>query len=195
MTPLQKTLAAIVSALNATQQVRTVDADVDSADGTASVDLAALLPDGARGIVVSSVTPDRDTVAAHWSRDGGVLSVQIVSNGVHFTPQPWDASASPVRLHVGLAFTPSPISVPDAPDLSSSGLAHFGTDLPGKMEHVVTHNMGRTRFVERMVDTEGRAHFASVEALNSNQVAVMLAEAVPVRLDLIFMPDDTGQGA
>lgn len=195
MTPLQQTLNTIVEAFNGAQSLRTVPAVIRASDGKASIELADYLPKSAHSLVVSSATPHRMDADAHWRLAGTRLDVELLSSGIHFTPQPWDASATPVTLDVAVAFSRPPISVPDAPDLEASGLTHFGIDLPAQQQHVVMHGKGSTHFIERMTDADGITQFASVEALDADRVRVTLAEAMPARLDLIFMPDDAGPGA
>lgn len=191
MTLLRDTLTGIIGAFNSAHLLREWSLTVESPDGQASFPLYADLPAGASRVVVSSLSVSHDDVAARWRVEGDYLHVSLVSRGRHFTPQPWDALAQPVTLSIVVAFQPPAL---DVPDLDTDGLSHYGVTLPADVEHVVEHGMGKTRFIERITDTQGRAQFASVEALDANRVRVVLAEAMPVRLDMIFMPDDTGEG-
>lgn len=192
MTLLRDTLTGIIGAFNSAHTLRAVALVVKHHEGRASFDLAAYLPEGAHSIVVSSLAPRNDSVGLRWHLDGLQLSVALTTSGRHYTPQPWDALADPVTLDAVIAYVPAPL---DVPDLDLDGLHHYAIELPASIEHVVTHNMGKTRFIDRITDADGRAQFASVEALDANRVRVTLAEAIPVRLDMIFMPDETGSGA
>ena len=191
MTLLRDTLTGIIGAFNSAHTLRAVAFVVKHHEGRASIDLAAYLPEGAHSIVVSSLAPRNDSVGLRWHLDGLQLNIALTTSGRHYTPQPWDALAEPVTLDAVIAYVPPPL---DVPDLNLDGLHHFSVELPAGVEHVITHGMGKTRFIERITDTAGRAQFASVEALDANRVRVSLVEALPVRLDMIFMPDKPGSG-
>lgn len=192
MTLLSDTLNGIIGAFNSAHLLRELSLTVTTPSGKAVFDLADYLPTGAHSVVVSSATPGNDNTDLRWHVDEGKLHVSLTSRGRHYAPQPWDALTQPVKLAIVVAYVPPPL---DVPNLELDGLSHFGTDLPADFEHVVTHGMGKTRFIERITDTDGRAQFASVEALDANRVRVTLAEALAVRLDMIFMPDNAGKGA
>lgn len=192
MTLLRDTLTGIIGAFNRAHLLRELSLTINSVNGQAAFLLSDALPVGASGVVVSSLAVSHDAVDARWHTADGYLHVSLTSKGRHYTPQPWDALNSPVTLAVVAAFMPPPL---DVPDLDADGLNHFGIDLPADVEHVVEHGMGKARFIERITDTEGRAQFASVEALDANRVRVTLVEPLPIRLDMIFMPDSPGQGA
>ena len=192
MTLLRDTLTGIIGAFNSAHTLHAVAFVVKHHEGRASFELADYLPEGAHSIIVSSLAPRNDAVTLKWSLDGSELRVALTSSGRHYTPQPWDALETPVTLDAVIAYVPAPL---DVPDLDLDGLHHYAVDLPAGTEHVVAHNMGKTRFIERITDADGRAQFASVEAMDTNRVRVLLAEALPVRLDMIFMPDSSGEGA
>lgn len=191
MTLLRDTLTGIIGAFNSAQQLQTVPLTVSTYDGRASFDLVDHLPAGAHSIVVSSVSPRSSDIDVEWHLDAGRLNVVLRSKGRHYASQPLDTLARPATLDAVLAFVPAPL---DVPDLDLDGLHHFGVSLPARLEHVVEHGMGKTRFIERITDAQGRAQFAAVEAVDANRVRVMLAEALPVRLDMIFLPVSTGSG-
>jgi hypothetical protein len=191
MTLLSDTLNGIIGAFNRAHLLRELSLTVASYSGKATFTLADYLPAGAHSVVVSSASPGNDDADLRWQVRDGRLEVALTSKGRHYAPQSWDALAKPVVLSVVVAFAPPPL---DVPNLETDGLSHFGVNLPADVEHIVTHGMGKTRFIERITDTDGRAQFASVEALDANRVRVTLAEALAVRLDMIFMPDNAGQG-
>ncbi|MDX5979634.1 hypothetical protein [Vreelandella alkaliphila] len=192
MALLRDTLTGIISAFNRAHLLRELSLTVASFNGKAEFRLADHLPAGAHSVVVSSVSVSNDNADLRWHIASGYLHASLSSKGRHYSPQPWDALARPVTLSVVAAYVPPPL---DVPDLDLDGLHHFGVSLPAELEHVVNHGMGKTRFIERITDNEGRAQFASVEALDANHVRVTLVEALPVRLDMIFMPDNAGLGA
>ncbi|MGP9633807.1 hypothetical protein ACT3R7_12140 [Halomonas sp. AOP43-A1-21] len=192
MTLLRDTLTGIIGAFNRAHLLRELSLTVESYDGKAIFNLADHLPAGAHSVIVSSVSLSDDGADLRWHIVDGRLHAALTSKGRHYAPQPWDALARPVTISVVVAYVPPPL---DVPDLDLDGLHHFGVSLPAGLEHVVEHGMGRTCFIERVTDSEGRAQFASVEALDANHVRVTLAEALAVRLDIIFMPDNAGQGA
>lgn len=189
---LRETLTGIVDSLNRTRETRTVVKRVESSDGYTIIHLPSLLPADSRSYSVASVETDRGDVVPHWRQAGDSVEVELHSRGVHFRPQPWDALSKPVELTLVVGFKTAAMSVSEdlgGEEGSGSLLAYFGIDLEAGTEHVVTHGKGSRRFVERIVDTGGRAQFASVEALDGDRVRVRLTDAIPVRLDLIFMPD------
>lgn len=192
MTLLRDTLTGIVQAFNRTHALRLVTHTVSDREGRASIDLSDVLPEGASDVLVSSLATDREQVDPRWHLDGRVVRLQLYSRGVHYLPTRWDALAQPVEVSLVAGYLPPAL---DVPNLDLDGLEHFGIDLPAALEHEVAHGMGRTRFIERITDAEGRAQFASVEAIDADHVRVTLAEAIAVRLDMIFMPaEDADNG-
>lgn len=180
-------LTSLVDAINQAPVTVTIKRTVSSPVGVAAIALADLAPSQARSIQVSHVKAGSPSVGVSWQVEDDALHLELRSQGVHFTPQPWDALRDPVEVTIAASYLRPAISAEQAPDIRP-----YSTVLPAGLEHIVKHDMASTRFIERVVSLDGSQQFAMIDAIDGNQLRVTLTEAIPVRLDVVFLPEPEG---
>jgi len=177
----------LLEALNRTPVTAVVRHTIDTLTGTDTVPIGDLAPAGSRELAIVQAATGRHDVTLDCSLAPDHLALALYSRGIHFTPQPWDALADPVETTITVSYLRPALST-DA----SADLRHYSVTLPAGLEHVVVHGMGSEKFVERVTSLAGDPQFAAVEAMDADRLRVTLTEAIPVRLDAVFLPDLEG---
>ncbi|MCV6589093.1 MAG: hypothetical protein OIF57_08700 [Marinobacterium sp.] len=150
---------------------------IDSPDGTHRAPLSSFGVHDANSAVYGHT--NWSDVSVHTQVEDGDLCIALKSNGVHFRPQPWNASLVPIDVQIRI----------DTQQPDTSGPARCFNS-PSGLVHTIKHNMGTRHFIERIFNaTSGEPEFAEVEVIDDNAFEVRLAVPAAVTVAVVFVTD------